>query len=860
MSPIILSVIDYWFYIIGVNVIPINSRRKIPLVAWIEYQDQPISKEQFEKWKNNGDFDNGVAIIAGKIWRGAYKGKYLTCIDIDNKKGLEVFLSKFGKMTTINKIAEKTVVEQHLDNTDKAHIYFIVEKPLTKKSGIGVGNQKQSELEIPAIEVKSEGKHGIMIVSPSIHKNGRPYEIIGTKKPTVLNEQNSIKLEDTINDIYKEYNLTYEYNNKIPIEGLFKDDFKVREGSNRHEALLRAMESLLKRNSSILSEIQIKELANTWNQEHCKPPLDDKEFEKQWDCAKTFIISKSDNSEQKDNAIPYKNDELIEKLININPEVTYYADLTKKIIGKKYIDWKFNEETNKKEPITIFSSIYIDAIPTKIKIFKNNPLLKSNFEQIEITFESSNVDGNIVIGPYDNLKHILKELENRHLLLNSGLIAFDALSCIVNAYKEKKVMIEYLDGITTEGYYLIKEEIRTFNIKQTSSIDKNKAIKCIEYLDHLANQGWKNKNIFPTVLKWGIVSPFSFSIKFNSNEKWMPWLNLYGQSRTGKTTLGKLALYIWNLDVRNHSLGFNNIDTPARLGHSISKSTYPYLINETGVLSSNTFGKYNSIIELIKHSIESTICRGKYYEGLNYKEILALSPFIFTSNLPPVSDAGYNRRFVSINFPENEKKDSEQEEFGSLLEENKKYLSVLGDYAANFIKENPKILTEKEWNDIAVEVLESFYKFAEKPRPHWIDFIEEQRDPIDESTERTVFELRAFFIDRINEDYARNYKSHPTLVDPYLNNDIFTKLNFLLRNKVVSFLHEISNHEIIITIDILKELRKNQNIENITTLKDVGNLIDFKYGFRYVHGRKMRVLIGDRTSLVGFLDSIREDP
>ncbi len=79
---------------------------------------------------------------------------------------------------------------------------------------------------------------------------------------------------------------------KIPIEKLFEDDFVILEGHNRHEGLLRAMESLIFRNKDILSKEKIKVLAYEWNQEHCNPPLDDKEFEKQWNCAIDFIRKK----------------------------------------------------------------------------------------------------------------------------------------------------------------------------------------------------------------------------------------------------------------------------------------------------------------------------------------------------------------------------------------------------------------------------------------------------------------------------------------------------------------------------------------------------------------------------------------
>jgi putative DNA primase/helicase len=75
----------------------------------------------------------------------------------------------------------------------------------------------------------------------------------------------------------------------IPTEQLFNEDYKVVEGNNRHEALLRVMESLLSRNGNILALDKIKDLASDWNNKHCFPPLNDNEFQKQWKCAAKFV-------------------------------------------------------------------------------------------------------------------------------------------------------------------------------------------------------------------------------------------------------------------------------------------------------------------------------------------------------------------------------------------------------------------------------------------------------------------------------------------------------------------------------------------------------------------------------------------
>ena len=110
------------------------------------------------------------------------------------------------------------------------------------------------ESQIPAIEVKSEGKHGLMIVSPSIHKNGHPYEIIGTEELTILNREQSEKLEEAINEIYENYNAKTNFkDNKIPIADLFEDNFLVYEGNNRHLQVLRFCESSYSKSNRLLT-------------------------------------------------------------------------------------------------------------------------------------------------------------------------------------------------------------------------------------------------------------------------------------------------------------------------------------------------------------------------------------------------------------------------------------------------------------------------------------------------------------------------------------------------------------------------------------------------------------------------------
>ena len=176
---IIDQLVDHWFYIIGVNVIPFDTQKRNPIIyQYDSYQNEPISIETYEQWKREDKFEKVIAIILGKVYRGNKIGQYLIGIDIDREKGLREFLTKNNRLTELQKFAEKTIVEQHKDELTKAHIYFYTPIPFP---------QKTPDL-ILGIEVKSRGDHGIMFVSTSIHKNGFNYEIIGdAKEPLLLN-------------------------------------------------------------------------------------------------------------------------------------------------------------------------------------------------------------------------------------------------------------------------------------------------------------------------------------------------------------------------------------------------------------------------------------------------------------------------------------------------------------------------------------------------------------------------------------------------------------------------------------------------------------------------------------------------
>ena len=79
---------DFW-YNFGPNPLPADTKNKKINVKWGEFQNKsiPIEEHEYRKW--NGDYNNGLAVMTGKIHKGKNEGKYLIGIDCDNLKAIE---------------------------------------------------------------------------------------------------------------------------------------------------------------------------------------------------------------------------------------------------------------------------------------------------------------------------------------------------------------------------------------------------------------------------------------------------------------------------------------------------------------------------------------------------------------------------------------------------------------------------------------------------------------------------------------------------------------------------------------------------------------------------------------------------
>jgi P4 family phage/plasmid primase-like protien len=334
---------DFWHYNIGVNVIPADTQNKTTSIPWAPWQNKPIPEEVHNEWKATGAFNKGMAIIVGKVWhREDKKELYLTFIDIDKIQAINEICSRNGKDITLEQMAQKTLVEQHKDNLEKAHMYFYSPVPFPNKGPDA----------LIGIEVKGLGKHGLAFCCPSIHQAGHPYEIIGTTEPVILNTKQAGEMIQHINRICLKVGVQYfgkdsKFNRLKPkIQRLVIDPTLRIPKGERHLTLLSTADSLLIRHSGKgkKTEEQLKDFFIQINNTLCDPePLPENEINSIWKDALDFAKTAKQNDEAKEweegeekekEEEPYIIEEASEAIRNIykfvtiaeSKDILYYKD------------------------------------------------------------------------------------------------------------------------------------------------------------------------------------------------------------------------------------------------------------------------------------------------------------------------------------------------------------------------------------------------------------------------------------------------------------------------------------------------------------------------------------------------------
>jgi len=134
----------------GFSVIPLKSRDKIPVIKWVQYQNQLPTDNELEMWFGNGSKYN-IGIVTGKI-------SGIAVVDLDSQKAIQ-----FAKD---NKFPNTPFVK-----TGKGyHRYYKYE---------GEIKNFQCRDDLPNIDLRGEG--GYVVAPPSLHPSGQQYKWVDGK-------------------------------------------------------------------------------------------------------------------------------------------------------------------------------------------------------------------------------------------------------------------------------------------------------------------------------------------------------------------------------------------------------------------------------------------------------------------------------------------------------------------------------------------------------------------------------------------------------------------------------------------------------------------------------------------------------
>ena len=133
------------YHRLGWVVVPIPHKEKRPVISWKEYQTRFPTEEELKAWFYHSPHSN-IGIVTGKLSK-------IAVVDADGQEGIKTLITK-GWGSVLESFSGSGM-----------HLFYAYPE------GADVRNTCK---DIPGIDTRAEG--GLVVVAPSIHPTGRPYE------------------------------------------------------------------------------------------------------------------------------------------------------------------------------------------------------------------------------------------------------------------------------------------------------------------------------------------------------------------------------------------------------------------------------------------------------------------------------------------------------------------------------------------------------------------------------------------------------------------------------------------------------------------------------------------------------------
>jgi len=828
-----MSLLDWarFYYEKGLSIIPLKFKDKVPVIPWEKYQHERATIEVIEQWFKEGW--KNIGIVCGKV------SGNLIVIDFDDEELFSKFISEISNSELVDKFRNTWIVK-----TGKGyHFYFRVDEDLT------------STRRFDGVEIRGEGAQ--VVAPPSLHPSGKIYEFVKDPKQhdilyltsdeydLIINIIRRLagccderKLEDrkdfrrlSETEILKIVELLkpcYYPGNRELLIGLYLAAWFYRKRIAK-ESLIRIAELLANEDNSPDAEQKLKRILRQIDY-HYSGRYERYEEEKGRELkgrggvqeilervlGEQKALEVMEELQKILGASPYATDAIF-SLIDISRQLYYIA------IPRKGWIVRAQKKLNMKEMKTeiVYKEIIAECCPTKVVVYED-PL--GGLRKFEIEFIGML---NKTIGPAE-LDVIVNRLKADAVVKHQRLI-YDALSSIILAFI-RHGKAEIRRELEKPGFYYIDGEIKAVKWKP-EEFDRQDLIKSLNLLDELRTK-WYNKigERFTTMIKWGLIAPFSYCIKQirGTIAVHFPDLVAYGVRDTGKTTIGaQIILSIWNPPEEARIIrGGGDADTKAKHGRLRSLTTFPIIVNEVEGIFNN-----KELLEDYKTAVENKYVRGRHQHG-TYIEFPALAPFFMTMNAPLPLDEAVRKRFMGIHFSLADKISKEEmEKFKVEILPKLSDLKYLGSFVFNEIANNPDLLKE-DWTILSTRLLKKAFEFAGLDVPGWINELY-QAESEEDVNEIINEEIRS----RLLEDINNRYSKHISKVDGGVESatGIRTRLEALLYNKYIPWALP-KNDGLIITSSVLRILKDC----GVDSLKSLAERFGWKYGTFKFNGKSIK--------------------
>jgi hypothetical protein len=528
-------------------------------------------------------------------------------------------------------------------------------------------------------------------------------------------------------------------------------------------------------------------------------------------------------------ASPYKGDSVVE-LLDYEKQLYAVANLRKLVVVRAV----------RRDGRLVYRERVFEGAPTEVEVYVNpiGGVTKYRVKWVTIIRPRP-----LELGPA-YLEDIVDRLKIEGLVYHSRL-ASDVLAAIIGGFIRKgRATIK--TELEAPGFYEVDNKLVVvgYEVREPSVEELREALK---QLNELAEVWFKHAvDRFSTVVKWGAIAPFGYIYK--GRGRWFKWLYLYGASNTGKTTMAVIAtVHLWGLREGVHVKSGASIDTVARIGHVLSQSTLPVVVNEPGGALSN-----EAVVELLKHAIEHTVARGRYHKG-GYVDIPALTPIVFTSNRYLPRDDALLRRFKVLRFTPGDRIPKDRVgEFETKVKPRLPKLKAIGQFIASYVLKNG---LGEDPETYAIKLLEEAYKATGLNPPEWL-YLEGATEDVVEVYESIIEQIRAHILKRVNEEYTRYVGRVDVETSEGIDRryrwqlPLEERLKIVLEYQLIPWLLS-RGEEILVTRGLVEELM--DVVGDMGGLEGLAKLLGWDYRDRKIGGKAVKVAITSLRDFVKFL-------